>query len=259
MLKFVCRWLRSWMHSYILLFRVVNALIRTVRMKVRRINWKQMVLLVHNNKSMLNKSMLIIQVSWLSSTQQRKSPLRFFLLLLLVLLRTNLSFRIRIESVHVDGRTTVLEQSISIHDDTGQMPNKKSDDDDDDDNDNDVDDNQTEKDLSKAASNIDHPTKMINMAFEPVQKTASTSNVFSRLMHSEEHAQNNNPKQTPILNKAARAAFNEFVLLLLKLKDLSICFFFPLIVSRNAFVSLSLFRLRWEWITDEPISNEIKS
>lgn len=125
------------------------------------------------------------------------------------------------------------------------MPNKKSDDDDDDDNDNDVDDNQTEKDLSKAASNIDHPTKMINMAFEPVQKTASTSNVFSRLMHSEEHAQNNNPKQTPILNKAARAAFNEFVLLLLKLKDLSIYLFF----SINRFekcicLSLSLFRLR---------------
>ena len=158
----------------------------------------------------------------------KKSLLRF------LLLRTNLSLRIRIESVHVDGRTTVLEQSISINDDT----NKKSDHVDND-NDDDDDDNHTEKDLYKTASNLDHTN---NTAFEPVQKTASTSNVFSRLMHSEEHVQNNNNKkqQPPILKKAADAAFNEFVSLLLQLKDLSFVLFSNLFGLRNASLSLSL-------------------
>lgn len=73
------------------------------------------------------------------------------------------------------------------------------------DDDNDDDDNQTEKDLYKT---VDHTTKTNNTAFEPVQKTA---NVFSRLMHSEEHAQNNKNNNRPYLKRLLMLLFNEFI------------------------------------------------
>lgn len=84
---------------------------------------------------------------------------------------------------------------MSLNDETGPMTSKKSDhdendDDNDHDHDHDDDDNQTEKDLYKTSSNINHTTKMNNTGLEQVMKTTSTSNVFSRLMHSEQHVQN---------------------------------------------------------------------
>jgi len=83
-------------------------------------------------------------------------------------------FIIRIESLNVNGRTT-LGQSISINDDNGQMSYSKTDTDD--------------KKLSKTTSNILEKSKNINADLEQIQKTLSNPNVFSRLMNSEPHVQ----------------------------------------------------------------------
>ena len=77
---------------------------------------------------------------------------------------------------------------MSINDDTGPMTSKKDENDDVDDDDDD-DDKQTEKDLYKTSSHINQTTRTNNTGLEQVVKTASTPNVFSRLMHSEQHVQ----------------------------------------------------------------------
>lgn len=67
----------------------------------------------------------------------------------------------------------MLEQSISINDDHGQMTNKKTEDE--------------EEKLHRSSSNLNENSPTITGPHEPIHKTSSNSNVFSRLMHSELH------------------------------------------------------------------------
>jgi hypothetical protein len=65
---------------------------------------------------------------------------------------------------------TIQDQSISMNDDNGQITNK----------------NEHMKTLDKSSS---HNSKRLNTHNDYINKTSSTSNVLSRLMHSELHVQ----------------------------------------------------------------------
>ncbi|CAF4527497.1 unnamed protein product [Rotaria sp. Silwood1] len=113
----------------------------------------------------------------------------------------------KIESLDVNGRTP-FGQSISMNDDIGPMPNEKLDED--------------NKDirLSKSSSNINDDNKNTNMVHEPIIKTASHSNVFSRLLHTvyrrtpkefhqmqpPQSASNNSKQQLPTGTDAGRSS-----------------------------------------------------
>ncbi|CAF3823729.1 unnamed protein product [Adineta steineri] len=96
---------------------------------------------------------------------------------------TNNQEIIRIESNDMTLGQTIHEPSISMNDDHGEIPDKSF---------------YTSKKLSKSSSHHNNNSKKANTNTDSINKTSSTSNVFSRLMHSELHVQN---KKTTLKKK----------------------------------------------------------
>ncbi|CAF3713441.1 unnamed protein product [Rotaria sordida] len=112
-----------------------------------------------------------------------------------------------LESLNENDQTP-FGQSMSINDDNGQMTNEKFPED------------NKEKRLYKSSSNTNHDNKNTNMVHEQVNKTASHSNVFSRLlqtvyrrtpkdfhqMQPPQSASNNSKQQLPTSTDAGRSS-----------------------------------------------------